>query len=55
VIVIGELALAAGLGIAFERRRDSRAANIALAICVGTACGAAPWLLWMFFAAVFAT
>jgi len=55
VIVIGELALAAGLGTAFARRRDSRAANIALAICVGTACGAAPWLLWMFFAAVFAT
>jgi hypothetical protein len=55
VIVIGEPALTAGLGTAFARRRNSRAASIAHAICVGVACGAALWLLWMFFAAVFAT
>jgi hypothetical protein len=55
LIVIGELALTAGFGIAFARRRESRAAKIGLAICVGIACGAAPWLLWMLFAAVFAT
>jgi predicted Na+-dependent transporter len=55
LIVGGELVLAAAFGIAFARRRYSRAANIALAICVGIQCGAAPWLLWMLFAAAFAT